>query len=328
MDTAISQQRAPPVPVLRKVPPHLPPTHEPPRSSQPPPPLSQAFPLALSSHLHASPKSAATTSAYPLKPAVPFTSSPCTFLPLVSPTATPAKSRPVQLLPMCTQLHAPGRTPSAQYQMVLPTHPLASQRPMPLVGHLRAISQPSALASGTLISTQYSPLLLRSFPLAPQSFPSVSPPPASQQSAPLVPPPHHAQSSPALTPAHSVPLPTMLIPVQAHPFMLLHRKGDTRPPVQVYIPVCAAPIIESLCDVPLPSMPIQVTSAPVQFPLPPVQAFLTPPEHVQLSQPSLIDATLDVLAKTIATLKRAVESLLGNPSSPGSCREQSEDMSS
>ena len=159
-------------------------------------------------------------------------------------------------------------------------------------------------------------------------IPSASPPPASQQSAPLIPPPCHTQSSPALTPAHSVLLPTTPIPVQVCPFVLLCRKGDTCPLVQVYIPACTAPIIESLCDVLPPSMPIQVMSAPVQFLLPPVQVFPTPPEHVQPSQPSPIDATLDTLAKTIVTLKCGVESLLGNLSSPGSCREQSEDMPS
>ena len=328
VDTATSQQRAPPVPVLREVPPRSPPTNEPPKSSQSPPPSSQAFPLAPSSQSHAPSKSAATTSMYPLQPTAPFTSSPRTFSPPVSPTSTPVKLRSVQPPPTYAQPHTPSRTPSAQYQTASPTHPLASQRRAPLIGPPRAIPPPVTLAPGPLTPTQYSPPQIRSFPPVPQSLPSASPPPASQQSAPLVPPPRCAQSSSAPTSADSTPPPTSPTPVRSRPFTLLRRKGDTRPAVQVFLPVCAAPIVEPPRDVPPPSTPTPVTPVSVQSPPPPAQAFPTPPEHVQPSQSSPIDATLDALAETITTLKRGVEALLGNPSSLGSGGEQHEDAPS
>ena len=187
---------------------------------------------------------------------------------------------------------------------------------------------PSPFAQGPLTSTQYSPPPLRSLPLAPQSFTSAPPPPVSQQPASLVPPPRHAQLSSAPTPADPTPPPTTPTPVQSRPFTLLRRQGDTRPPVQVFIPACAAPIVDPPRKFPPPSTTTPVTPAPVQSPPPPAQAFPTPPEHVQPSQPSPIDVTLDALAETIATLKRGVEALLGNPSSPGSGRGTCEDAQS
>lgn len=152
--------------------------------------------------------------------------------------------------------------------------------------------------------------------------------PARQPPASLVPPLRRAQPNSPPTPADSVAPPTTSTPVQSRPFTLLRRQGDTRPPVQVHIPVCAAPIVDPSREFPPPSTLTRVTPTPVQFPPPPAQAFPTTPESVQRQQSSPIDVTLDALAETIATLKRGVEALLGNPSSLGSGREQYEDAPS
>ena len=175
VDTSAGQQRASPVPVPRELSPCSAWPREPVKSSQTPPLLSQAFPLAPPSHFHAPPKSTVSASAHTLHLTAPFTYSPRALPPLVSPTSTPAKSRLLQPPPTFTLPHAPSLASSTQYETASVTHTLTLPQLAPLVGPPRTIPPLSTCTPGLCTVTQCLPPPLHLFPLAPQS-PSLVPP--------------------------------------------------------------------------------------------------------------------------------------------------------
>jgi hypothetical protein len=138
----------------------------------------------------------------------------------------------------------------------------------------------------------------------------------------------NTKTTSTLRPATPAPCPTMPTAVEVCRYTLLHRKGDTQPPVYVFIPVCTAPTAVTLCEDPQPSSPSQVTPALSPSPLMPDKAFPTALETTQHTAPAqqsnMIDAILDALVKTIAALKSGIEILLGNLRGPESGTEQAE----
>jgi hypothetical protein len=152
--------------------------------------------------------------------------------------------------------------------------------------------------------------------------------PVGKQPACFTSAPCDMKTTSTLRPATPAPCPTMPTAVEVRRYTLLRRKGDTRPPVYVLIPVRTAPTAVTLCEDPQPSSPSQVTPALSPSPPMPDKAFPTALETTQHTAPAqqsnMIDAILDALVKTIAALKSGIEILLGNPRGPESGTEQAE----
>jgi len=99
-------------------------------------------------------------------------------------------------------------------------------------------------------------------------------------------------------------------------------QADTPATIPTFVPQHSTPLVPAPRDVLPPSVPTIATPAPSQFPLPSIHAFPPVPESPQPTQTNLIAATLDALAKAIATLKTSLEVILSAQQSAESCASE------
>ncbi|KAH9162106.1 hypothetical protein EDB89DRAFT_666994 [Lactarius sanguifluus] len=194
---------------------------------------------------------------------------------------------------------------------------LAWQHAVPLVEPPREVL---TLSTSPLPSPEPFSLLpptVDTFPLPTESLPSAPSDLATttcalkwECAASSVPAPCDAPQFPTASSATSALIQTLPPPVQAFPPAQRFMRADTSVAALTFVPQTPAPLVPAPRNMPSPSAPTLAMPAPVLTPLTSVNVFPPAPERVQSAQPDPTAATLDALAKAIATLKSGLEAIL------------------